>query len=93
MLDDNMTVNDKWNMVTSKVTAIINKCVPHCFTSCKHYLPWFTHNLKQLCKRKHRLYNKAKKTRNQDDWQEYRDIRRTYINSYALRGYLILANS
>ena len=62
MLNDNMTVNDKWNIVTSKVTDIIIKCVPHFFTSSGHNLPWFTKNLKQLCKRKQRLYNKAKKT-------------------------------
>ena len=36
-----------------------------------------TTNLKKLCKRKQRLYNKAKKTRNQDDWQEFCDIRKT----------------
>ena len=69
VLNDNMSVNDRWNIVTSKVTDIINTCVPHCFTSSRHNLPWFTKNLKKLCKRKQRLYNKAKKTRNQDDWK------------------------
>ena len=72
-----MTVNDRWNIVTSKVTGIINNCVPHYFTSSRHNLPWFTKNLKKLCKRKQRLYNKAKKTRNQDDWQEFCDIRKS----------------
>ena len=76
MLNDNTTVNDKWNMVTSEVTNIINKYVPHFFTSSRHNLPWFTKNLKKLCQRKQRLYNKAKKTRNQDDWQEFCDIRK-----------------
>ena len=46
--------------------------------------------VKELCKRKQRLYNKSKKTRNQDGWQEFCDIRKMYINSYALPGYLIL---
>ena len=71
-----MTVNDKWNIVNSEVTNIINKNVPHLFTSSRHNLPWFTKNLKKLCKRKQRLYNKAKTTRNQDDWQEFCDIRK-----------------
>ena len=57
-------------------TNIINKYVPHFFTSSRHNLPWFTKNLNKLCKRKQRLYNKAKKTRNQDDWQEFCDIRK-----------------
>ena len=77
VLNENMTVNDRWNIVTAKVTDIINTCVPHVFTSSRHNLPWFTKNLKKLCKRKQRLYNKAKKTRNQDDWQEFCDIRKT----------------
>ena len=67
ILSDNMTVNDKWNVVTSKITDIINKYVPHFFTSSRHNLPWFSTNLKKLCKRKQLLYNKAKKTRNQGD--------------------------
>ena len=66
MLNDNTTVNDKWNIVTSEVTNIINTYVLHFFTSSRHNLPWFTKNLKKLCKRKQRLYNKSKKTRNQD---------------------------
>ena len=77
MLNDNTTVNDKWNLVTSaEVTNIISTYVPHFFTSSRHNLPWFTKNLKKLYKRKQRLYNKAKKTRNQDDWQEFCDIRK-----------------
>ena len=68
------TVNDKWNIVNSEVTNIINKYVPHLFTSSRHNLPWFTRILKKLCKRKQRLYIKAKKTRNQHDWQEFCDI-------------------
>ena len=47
----------------------------HVFTSSRHNLPWFTKNLKKLCKRKQRWYNKENKTRNQDDWQEFCDIR------------------
>ena len=49
---------------------------PHFVTSSRQNLPWFTKNLTKLCKRKLRLYNKAKKTRNQDDWQEFCDIRK-----------------
>ena len=71
-----MTVNDKWNIVTSKVTDIINKYIPHFFTSSRHNLPWFKKNFKKLCKRKQRVYNKANKTINQDDWQEFYDIRK-----------------
>ena len=77
VLNENMTVNDRWNIVTSKVTDIINTCVPHFYTSSRHNPPWFTKNLKKLSKRKQRLYNKAKKTRNQDDWQEFCDIMKT----------------
>ena len=40
------------------------------------YLQWFTKNLNKLRKRKQRLYNKAKKTRNQDNWNEFCDIRK-----------------
>ena len=39
MLNDNTTVNDKWNIVTSEVANIINKYVPHFFTLLRHNLP------------------------------------------------------
>ena len=44
MLIHNMAVNDKWNILTSKVTHIINKYIPHLFTSSRHNLPWITNN-------------------------------------------------
>ena len=46
MLNDNTTVNEKWNIVASEVTNIINKYVPHFFASSRHNLPWFTKILK-----------------------------------------------
>ena len=38
MLNDNTTVNDKWNIVTSEVANIINKYVRHFFTLLRHNL-------------------------------------------------------
>ena len=38
MLNDNTSVNDKWNIVTSEVTNIMNTYVPHFFTSSRHNL-------------------------------------------------------
>ena len=84
ILNDNTTVNDKWNIVTSEATNI-NTYVPHFLISSRHNLPWFAKNLKKLCKRKQRLYNKAKKTRNQDDWQEFCDIREN-VHKQQLRS-------
>ncbi len=74
--NQNMTVNDKWNLVSTKIINIMNQYVPHRLTTSRHNLPWFNKDLKKLCKRKKQLYNKAKRTRNPEDWTEFCDIRR-----------------
>ena len=39
-------------------------------------LPWFSKDLKKMCKRKKRVYKKAKRSRNPEDWQEFCNIRK-----------------
>ena len=50
--------------------------VPVRLTTSRYNLPWFNKDLKKMCKRKKRLYKKAKISRNPEDWQEFCNIRK-----------------
>ena len=67
--------------------------IPHKMTSSRYNLPWFNRQLRREVRRKQRLYNKAKKSRNQTHWQQFRAARKrlhqnlksakhTYVSGY-----------
>ena len=75
-LNQNMTVNDKWNLVSTKIINIMNQYVSCRFTPSRFNLPWFSKDLQIMCKRKKRLYKKTKRSRNPEDWQEFCNLRK-----------------
>ncbi len=48
--------------------------IPSKMTSSRWNLPWFERKHRRLCRRKLRLFNKAKATGNQTHWDEYKDF-------------------
>jgi len=60
-------------------------------------MPWFNNTLKRMCKKKQRLFNKAKKTKRAQHWEQYKSFKRdtlkairkrrwSYINDVLLLG-------
>ena len=45
-------------------------------TSKRHNLPWITHKTRKQINRKHKLFQRAKKTNKEEDWENYREIKR-----------------
>lgn len=71
------SVDQKWDEFVTALTSSLEKHVPHKRTSSRHNLPWFTRVHRRLCKKKQKLYNKAKKTNQPEDWASFRKIRKT----------------
>jgi hypothetical protein len=42
----------------------------------RHNLPWITHKTRKQINRKHKLFQRAKKTNKEEDWENYREIKR-----------------
>ena len=61
-----------------------DKFVPHRLSTSRHNLPWFNQKLRRLAKKKQRLYNKAKKTKTNDDMTAFKKCRGQY--SQCLRN-------
>ena len=80
------------------LTQTIEKHVPSkILRSSQHRLPWINQSIRRMCRKKQRLYNKAKRSHKNKDWQDYRShkkatvqaIRRShwrYVNSVLLEG-------
>ncbi|XP_072050267.1 uncharacterized protein [Amphiura filiformis] len=73
----NLTVQEKWDMFDSKIKQVMDENVPTKMSSNRRNLPWFTRTHIRMCKKKGRMYSKAKRTGDQKDWEEYKEFCRT----------------
>jgi len=64
------TVESLWNQF-KKIEEVISKEVPSKMSSKRKSLPWFSHKLKRMVKRKARLYKMAKETGNWTHFKTY----------------------
>ncbi len=73
--------NQKWKTIHKKITEVMNDFVPHRYTSTRYNLPWFNRQLRRLCRRKQRLYNKAKSSGKPEDWSHFKSMRSSFKRS------------
>ena len=71
-------VEDSWNNFKSVLIEARDKFVPYRLSTSRHNLPWFNQKLRRLAKKKQRLYNKAKKTRANEDMNAFKKSRGEY---------------
>ncbi|KAI8484647.1 hypothetical protein Bbelb_375880 [Branchiostoma belcheri] len=71
-----MSVTQKWSDFKDKMKDTMNKHIPSKITSSRYNLPWFNRNLRRHCREKQRLYNKAKKTGQEEDWNKYKRVKK-----------------
>ncbi len=63
--DQESTVDDQWDQVEKHIADMLSKYVPTSMTRTRHDQPWLTRELKRMCRKKHRLYRKWKKLKQQ----------------------------
>ena len=66
-------INDIWSNFKRIVTTSM-ELVPTKFTSNRFSQPWVTRSCKQHSRRKQRAYNRAKRTRSQNDWNIFKTL-------------------
>ena len=83
-----------WNSFKSSLADIINRNVPSKVAKKRKSLPWFSHQLKRMVRRKARLYKKAKSS---NQWDKFKDFQRKckkafrtaeeeHVNSSIIKG-------
>ena len=72
----NLGPNDKWVFVQDRLVSIMDKFIPSKMSSTRYNLPWFDAQLRKQCRKKKKLYNKAKKSGKTDDWKAFAEARK-----------------
>lgn len=80
IIEMNNTVEIKWSELKQGIEDIMKKDIPSKMTSKRHNLPWITHKTRRQINRKHKFFQRAKKTNKEEDWEKFREIKRKTQN-------------
>ena len=83
-LNQNMTANDKWNLVSTKIINIMNQYVPCRLTTSRFNLPWFSKDLKKMCKKRNDYIRKQKDPEIQKTGKSSVTSGKTCTNTFVL---------
>ena len=72
----NRSVEENWHELKQHINNLINDKVPHKWSTTRYNLSWFNRDLTRMTKRKQRLYNKAKQSKSQADWDKYKQCKK-----------------
>ena len=73
IINSNKDVEGKWNDFKEIIQSTIDAKIPKKLSSKIRELPWLTKRDKKKIKKKHKLYQKAKATNNEEDKQKYKN--------------------
>ena len=68
------------------------RTVTHKMSRIRNDLPWLTPDLKRHCRWKHRLYDKAKKTRKKEQKQQYKEAQKSFQTELKKSHWLYINN-
>ena len=86
----NRSVEECWTNIKSHICAIIDKHVPYKMTSRRQHLQWISQELRWNTKRRHRMYNKAKRSGKTEHKKHTRRTRPSDRRTSALRTVTLL---
>ena len=70
------SVDENWESLKTKIMSTIAENVRTKLIGNRKDMPWMTRNLKRLINKKHRVYNKAKRSHKDRDWAQFRHLRK-----------------
>ena len=65
-------VNDNYVKLKNHIDQVIEAHIPSKRLTTRFNVPWITTNIKRMCRKKQRLYNRAKRTRKSRHWEKFR---------------------
>ncbi len=74
---DNSSANDLWLGLKDNLLSTMNRHIPSKMIKPNTNLPWFKQSHKRTIRRKHRAYNRARRTGLDSDWENFKGIRRS----------------
>ena len=61
----------------------MNNTIPHCNTKAKTHLPWISHELIRMQRRRNKSHKKGKQTGLNKHWEQFRELRRQTTKALA----------
>lgn len=99
VINHQLSVENTWITLTEAIQKSITECVPKKKYLGGKHLPYINRQIRCMCRKKKRLYLKAKKSQLQKDWEDYlnqqwlvKAVIRTSFNEY-LNGMLEVDNT
>ena len=74
------TPEENWDSFKSHMKSMHNS-IPSKLSSERTNLPWLTTEVKRLCRRKRKQYNKAKKSRDPSQWAKFKHLQNSTRNA------------
>ena len=75
------SVDENYKKLEKHVNQIIDDHVPSKTTTSRFNVPWMTPTIKRMCRKKQRLYNKAKRTHKSQHWDRFRVFKRDTLGA------------
>ena len=77
----NRSIEENYKDFRDYIQHIMDAHIPTKMSTTRFNVPWFNGTLKRMCKKKQRLYNKAKKSHNKGDWNQYKSFKRDTLKA------------
>ena len=75
------SVDDNYESLKSHVNNIIDDHVPSKMSTTRFNVPWITPAIKRMCRKKQRLFNRAKRTRKPRHWDSFKSHKRDTLRA------------
>ena len=69
-------IEDNWNSFKKAIADAMDKFIPKKQLSSWQDVPWMTTTVKKMIRKKKRLWNKAKRSKADKDWESFRNLRK-----------------
>ena len=73
---DNLDLNSNWDFFRQSYTKLMSHSIPSRMTKHKHHLPWITRIIIRLQRKRDKAYSKAKKTKRNRHWENFKQLRK-----------------
>ena len=75
-VDFSKSIDENYQFFKETITTVVNQHIPKKKLSSRWNLPWLTNSIKRMVRKKQRLYNKAKRTKNATVWKKFKNVRK-----------------
>ena len=78
---ESRSVDENYNIINDHITNIMETHVPSKLSRSANKNPWLTNSVKRMCRKKQRLFNRARRTHKRSHWERYKAHKRDTLKA------------